>query len=503
VSPAIKPPGRRPPQKAFSDRQRAVAASSAQGAFWAFVSKYSGKAVNLVTVAVLARLLTQDDFGVAAYALVVIAFLEVTGLGIGPALVYHDADDRGKSTGFWLAGLTGFVLYGLAWASAPLVGDYFNDDRAIDVVRVLALSFPIMGLGAVPEALLLKSLSFKKAFLPGVAMSVVKAVTAIILASLGFGAWALIHAQIAGAAAQLILFWVMLDDPWRPRLSFDRAFARKLGGYGSNIAGIEILGAWLLNVDYLLVGRYLGAAALGVYVIAFRIPELLIKELYGVLSRSLFPIYTKMKDDHRALGTAFTRTNQYVGAVTIPMAVGLWLVAEPVVVLAFGVTWTDAIPVIGPIALYTVLRSLYFNAGSIYKSTGRPGLLTKLNIGTALILTPALYFAAVRYESIAAVAWTHVAVTAVVGVVQLVIASRVIGFRLASLGRALWAPVAASAIMAGAVTAAMQWVGGGYLTQLATGVGVGVIVYGSILTMLQRTLFHEARQIIRAGMGRS
>ena len=108
-----------------------------------------------------------------------------------------------------------------------------------------------------------------------------------------------------------------------------------------------------------------------------------------------------------------------------------------------------------------------------------------------------------RYESITAVAWTHVAVTAVVGVVQLGIASRVIGFRLASLVKALWAPVVAAVIMAGAVMAAMEWVGGGHATQLATGVGVGVVVYGSLLILLQRTLIHEVRQIIRAGTGRS
>ena len=136
-----------------------------RGAIWSYISRYSGKLLVFVTTFVLARLLIEEDYGVAGYALIVMSFLEVLrGLGIGAALVYFPEEARRTATAFWVAVVVGILLFGLCWLIAPLAGLYFNDARAVPVVRAMGLTFPISALGVVPDALLRKNLAFKRRF---------------------------------------------------------------------------------------------------------------------------------------------------------------------------------------------------------------------------------------------------------------------------------------------------------------------------------------------------
>ena len=482
----------------LTERERELAGQTSAGTFWAFVSKYAGKGLNFITVMILTRLLVEQDFGVAGYALVVIAFFEVVGLGVGPALVYHGSEDRDRDTAFWMAIGVGLFLFVAAQLAAPAVGAYFGDPRAVSVTRVLAFSFLLIALEAVPEAILLAELRFREAFLPRVAMAVAKGGVGIGLALAGFGPWALILAQLAGATVQVIAFWLVLGGRWRPSFRFDRGPAGRLATYAWSIVNVHFLGTFLINVDYLLVGRYLGAASLGLYTVAFRVPELLIKEFYGLLSRVLFPILTSVRDDQALLRRAFVRTIRYVATLTVPMGVGLALVAEPFVTVAFGSRWQAAAAVVVPIALYTVIRSLYFSAGTIYKSVGRPQLLTRLHLATAVVVTPALYLAITRWGTIEAVAWTQVAMAALTAVAHLGVAGVVLQTRVTDVVGAVAPPVLSVLPMAAAVWAALRWLEAGPWVELGVGVSLGVVVYGLTVAAFQRPLVLELRSVVLA-----
>ena len=182
--------------------------------------------------------------------------------------------------------------------------------------------------------------------------------------------WSLIIGQIIGVAVNVIVLWIVV--PFRPRLKFEQSMVRQLLSYGGNIVAVDALGILLLNSDYLIIGRYFNAAALGVYTLAFRIPDLLINQFNLIIARVVFPAYSKLRDDPEALRRSFLKTMRFVSLVTVPIGIGIALTAEPFILVAFGEKWRDAIPVVPAIATYTLLRSLTFNIGDVYKAQGRP-----------------------------------------------------------------------------------------------------------------------------------
>lgn len=470
------------------------------GAFWAYGSKYTGKLLTFISTIILARLLIQEDFGVAGYALLVIGFLEgVPGLGIGPALIYYDKDSKRTNTAFWLALGNGIVLLGLTWLFAPLIGIFFNDIRSVPVTRVLAFSFPLLGLGTVHGALLRKNLSFKLRSIPHFVKGICKGLVAISLAWLGFGAWSLVLAQLAGIAAGTITLWIV--SPWRPSFNFVPSLVRPLLSYGSNIIAIQILGTLLLNIDYFLIGRFLGAAALGIYFLAFRVPELLVKQFANILGQVLFPVYAKMRDNPKALGRGFLLAMHYITMLTIPVGLGLALVAKPFVLTIFTEKWIEAIPVMSAISIYTLVRSLYFNIGGVYKAQGRPDLITKLHILQGIIFIPILWWVTVSYGDLVIIAWMQVISAITFGVVRLVIASRMLNIPLNTIMETLRPAVISGVLMTLAVSGTLQiLVAASPAAQLIVSVVIGALVYGGVFWWLQRDMvissFHTLRTVL-------
>lgn len=428
-----------------------LARSALRGGFWVGAAQLTGKLVFFVSTVLLARLLEQQDFGVAAYAITVIALCSaIPTLGLGPALI-HDGDDQGTlATGFWLGILAGLAGFALVWIAAPLTVEIFGDERAVSVTRGLAFVFPLESLRNVHATLLRKRLDFRRRFAPELLQSVTKGAVAIAMAVLGFGPWSLIGGAVAAAAVGVPAYWIA--SGWRPTLEFDLEAARRLVPFGGHVVSIGLLGAVVRNLDNLLVGRLLGAATLGVYVLAFRIPDLLVRNLAVLVGQVLLPTYAKAKDDPAVLRKSFLASNSYVFALTSPLALGLAIVAEPMVITLFSERWRPVVTVIPPICLYALFISISFNAGDLYKALGRPEVLTRLSLLRVAIAAPALWFAAAVLQSAAAVAWTQAAIAFVATTINLWVAAALFQLPIRKL-MASWMPVVgASAVMGLAAT---------------------------------------------------
>ncbi len=432
---------------AEAERRANLGKSTLQGAAWHYLTFFSGKLMVLISTAFLARLLSQDDFGVVGYALTAISFLDVVSdLGVGPALIYYPENKRTASTGFWLNLLIGLLVFGLTWLVAPLASLYFNDPRVTPVLRILGFVYPLRSLGDTHDAVLTKRLMFGRIFLPDALQGLVKGLASMLFAWLGYGAWSLIWGYLSGTLVAALAYWII--TPWQPAFEFDRRMARELLRYGVKILGVDIVAILLVNLDYLLVGRYLGSAALGVYTIAFRLPDLLILQFARILGYVLFPIYTHMRSEPDSLGRGFYLTSRYLALVTVPLAFGLAIIAHPLTVAIFSEKWAPAAPVIQMLALYTLFISLAYPAGSIYKAEGRPQILTWVGLARLGILFPALWWAVSVARSITAVGQMQAAAALVGAVLSLYVATRLIRISLARLFEALWPAFAAGGLMA-------------------------------------------------------
>ncbi len=481
---------------------KSLTKATIQGTLWAYAATYSGKLLVFISTMVLARMLSEDDFGVAGYALVAIGFLEVAkGLGISSALIYYHDDAERKDTGFWLILGFGIFLFGITWLISPLAGWFFRDPRAVEVTRVLGLSFPLSALSAVHNALLRKELAFSRKFIPELVRSLSKGIVSIVLALMGFGYWSLIIGQLMGTAVSTIAFWRVM--PWRPRFRFNAQMTPGLLKYGAGIISIDAMGMFLLNVDYLLIGRFMTAAALGIYTIAFRLPELLIKQFSGTIAQVIFPAYAKMRDDTAMLSRGFLQTMRYVSLITVPLGLGLALTARPFIIVFYSAKWEAAVPVMVAISIYTLLRSLTFNAGDIYKAQGRPGLLTKFSLIQAVFLIPGLYWAVTGPASLEIVGWVQTAVALLGTILNFIVAGKILNTPFRKMAKALQPAMMGGFILAVTVTGVLFLTAQlAPLIQLVISVLSGGAAYIGALFLLQRDVVLTAGRTLHTALVR-
>jgi PST family polysaccharide transporter len=474
--------------------------AAVHGTAWRFMSYFGGKFLVFLSTLFLARLLAKDDFGIVAYALTALALLDVASdLGVAEAVVYYEKDNRKNSTAFWISLIIGLALFGLAWILAPLLVLYFRDERVLEISRVMALTFPFSALGSTHEAILRKNLAFERTTIPVFFRAMTKGLLSIILAIMGFGAWSLVWGQLGGTLISSILLWVL--TPWRPALEFDFASARALLSYGMKDIGTNFLSMILLNLDYWLVGHYLGAEALGVYTLAYRLPELLILQLARIISQVNFPIYTKMRETHGSLARGFWKTTAFVSFITVPMGIGLALLARPFTIVFLSEKWIDAIPVLQGIALYAMFLSLIHNATSAYKAQGNFGVITWLSVIRLFLLFPALWWATAVMGSIVTVGWMHALVALTSAVIGLIVAARMLSLPLRDLFTSIWPAILAGILMAFVIRIVLDLVNHlSALQQLLVTVPVSALVYMAVLWFSNRGLVLEIVERLKSAV---
>ena len=490
------------------NKSKSLAQATVLGVVWNYLSQLSGKFLVFISTIVLAWLLTKTDFGVVGYVLVVFNFLDIlSDLGVGVALIYHQDNPKATHTAFWLGVGISLVLAAMMWLSAPLISDMlaFNNDEGyepelvIALTRALALLFPVESLRNVHSSLLQRELAFDRKFIPELTKSFSKGLVSIVFALLGFGAWSLVIGQISSIIVSVIAYWWVV--PWRPALQFSLELARPLLSYGVNIATGNLLGTVARNIDYLLIGSYIGAAALGVYTIAFRLPEFLILQICALIGKVIFPAYSKIRINQGSLKHAFLVTMSYVTLITVPLGLGMALVADPLIRTLFPDEWLEAIPVTRAIALYALFFSLTYNIGDIYKAQGRPSVLTKLSALRLFILLPALWWAAAIVGDVTAVAWTQMAFSVFYVALNLIVASKMLNTSLREILETLQPAAIAGALMALTVLSTLALLAGAApLLQLIISILVGAMTYAAALWLLEQKLVLQASHTLRAAL---
>ena len=427
-----------------------------RGMVWAYGSYVGGRVLVLASTAVLARLLTPEDFGLVAIAITFMALLDgFTDLGLSAALVIQPEKHLAEraQTVFIMSVALGVAMTAITAAAAPLIADFFNADVSA-IVAVLGCNFLLRSLGSTHYAIAQKRLDFRTRTIAEFADVAVRGTTGVILALAGLEAWSLVGGYLIGTVVFVATLWRLVS--WRPRRTLRLSHLGEMLGFGTKITGVSIVATLISNVDYLFVGRVLGTASLGLYSIGFRLPELLVLNLSVVASQVLFPAFSSL--DRSQLARAFTISLRYTLMIGLPLAVTLGVLAEPIVLALFGDQWQGSVDAMRILVIYALAYSIGIPAGTVYKATGRAGVLLALGIvRLALVVTGLFLFVD---NGLTAVAGVQAAVAVFAELVGIGLASRLIGVTLPSILRSIW-PVAIAAaakavpmlVIAGAVSA--------------------------------------------------
>jgi PST family polysaccharide transporter len=429
-----------------------------QGLVWSAAAFVASKALALAAIVVLARLLAPSEFGLLAAVVAYIAVIELgSDLGMKATIIYEQ--ERGVSsriqTAFTLNLALAAALSMVGVALAPLVAGFFGVAGHTDLFRLGALNLLLTGLGNTHDALLLRDMSFILRIRPQVVRDLVRGVVAIALAVAGFGAAALVIGHLAGTAAWCAVQWIM--SPLRPRLQFDRAIARSMIGYGRASAMLEVLAALTSRIDVLVIGGLLGSLALGVYTIAFRLPDMLIASVAYTATVVAFPALARKRDEDRgSLAGATLQLLRYQALYALPLGAAVATLSVPLINVLFSPTWQAAAPVMVPIAIAAAVRASVFPLGDTLKAAGRQGTLVRIN----LLAIPALIGGCVlaQDDGITAVAWAIAIVIAIVGSLQTGAVRQLLGLSWQQLGAALLpALTTALGVLAGSGAVRLLW----------------------------------------------
>lgn len=459
---------------------------------WAYGSFVGGRLLVLGATVVLARLLTPAEFGLVALALIFITLLErASDLGVTQALIVADERDveARAETAFVVAVGLGAALSFVTAAIAPLAADFFDDERLVALLPLLGLVFLLRALGITHYALAQKRIDFRSRTAAEIADAVVRGGTGIALAFAGFGAYSLVIGYLVGSAVLSVTMWLLV--PWRPSLRPKREHLRQLLGFGGAVSAHSLVSAVIGNVDRIIIGRVLGATPLGLYTIAFRLPDLAILNISYVAGNVLFPAFAAL--DRADLGRAFLTSLRYTVMLALPIAVGLAALAEPVLVIVFGDQWTPAAPTMQLIVVYSLGLTLSFPGGTAFKAISRTGLLLGLALVRAALVIASLLV--LVDQGIAAAAACQAVVAVAFGVIDLGLASRLLGVRVRDIVGAIAQPVVAVAVMSLVVVPAALLLEAPLAAVLVASI-MGALVYGVALWQLMPAALSDLRRLV-------
>lgn len=420
-----------------------------QGVAWKILTQVVLQVVRAATTIVIARLLLPDEYGIAMMAIVVSSIaLIFSDLALGAALIQRkelSQDDR--STVFWLSVGVGVVMTVLGVLLAGPVAAFFGEPRVEPLFAVMSLTFVITSLGITHVTLLTRAMDFRSLELRLMVGGIAGAVVGVALAVLGAGAWAIIAQHVAAAVVGSALAWRGLD--WRPSWRFSIASLRSIASFSANVFGSRLLFYVSRNADSLLIGRFLGPAALGAYTIAYNLMLLPFARIAGPLQEALFPAFARLQDDPERMGSIWLRANRVVAALTMPAMLGLTVVAPDFVRVVLGDTWEDAIPVIQVLAWVGFLQSLSRLNTSVQQARDRTDVMLRWS---ALITVSNLVAFAIGLEwGIVGVAVGYAISNTLLQPVNAWQTGRLIGISLRQLVRSLAGVIQATALMLAAI----------------------------------------------------
>jgi PST family polysaccharide transporter len=469
----------------------ALGQRAARSFAWSAVS-YAGTRLLLFAMTVaLTRLLAPAEFGVVAAGMAVVSFLELAlDLGVGASLVYEQQSGlTGRvQTAFTLNLLVAAALTVAGVLAAPGVAALLGAPEEAPLYRVLFLYLLIRGAGQVQDAVLKRDLGFRVRAGIDLTRATVRVVLAVALAAVGAGAWSIVLSLLAAELVGTGLSW--WATRFRPTFELDRDAGRALLRFGLAVVTLKVVDAIALDSDYLIVGARLGPTALGYYTIAYRLPELVLFNVYWIFSTVAFPVYARYRQRGLvALRTVMLRALRLITMFSFPAGVGLALVSRDAVVVLFGPRWAPATLPMALLALTTAAESIGYASGDIFAATGRPARLLALNVPLTVLLVVGMVLVAPR--GIGWVAAAHLTIGLGYAPARLLLANRAVGATIAEDLVALRpGVVAALGVLAGGLPLRLMLpVGSASLVAIASAGAAGALV---ALVLLERPALQEA-----------
>jgi O-antigen/teichoic acid export membrane protein len=355
------------------------------GVAWSGAAQVGAQAASLVIAVILTRLLSPQDFGLVAMVVVFTGFASVfTDMGFGAALVQKlDLTQHHKNAVFWISVAVGALSTLIFAAAAPYIASFYGVPALQPITLAISIIFFINAFATVKFALLQKAMDFRSLAAAQLTATLLSGLIAIYLAFSGFGVWSIVAMYVATAAVNVAVLWII--TPWRPDFSLRWDAVQDLSKFSRNLVGFSAFNYWTRNGDNLLIGRYAGSAALGIYARSYAILLLPVWQISGVITNVMFPAFSAIQKDVERVRELYLTSISVISLVTFPLTLGLLVVSQSFVLALFGDKWAEMIPILQVFCLLGLIQSIGTTVGWIYQSQGRTDILFRFGLFSGLI----------------------------------------------------------------------------------------------------------------------
>jgi lipopolysaccharide exporter len=466
-------------------QSESLAAQMVRGGAWTLGLRVAVQAASLVQVAVLARLLAPEDFGLMGIALMTIGILEmVTDGGLAAALVQRRDDANPYLNTIFTVQLARGLVIGLGlFLAAPAVASFFDSPDATPIIKAMAVFAIVSGFSNPAMILYRRSLSFRPGSISALSGLIAGLIVTIPLAFWLRNVWALVLGMIASQATMAVGSYMLTS--YRPRLEFDWTRCRNLTHFGKWVTASNIAYFVLLNGDNVMVGKVLGTTPLGLYRFAFNVSTLPVTEISNTISQVSFPAFASIQHDRQQLRGTYLRVLWGTALLALPTTVILLVSAPDLIGGVLGAQWLPALTAFQILCVFAASRSVIATTGPLFQGAGLPRIPTWIALGQLAFLAVVAYPATRRWE-LEGIAMAITAANVMALAVGLVLVAGAVEASLGEFSTALWPGLRAAIIMGAPLVAVRLLVEMDPLGRLILEMGIVALLSAVVLLPLMR-----------------
>ncbi|WP_394138416.1 MOP flippase family protein [Cytobacillus oceanisediminis] len=358
-------------------RQKAIS-----GAKWTTISTAINMLLQFLQLTILARILGPSAIGLMGMVSIIIGFSQAfADMGISNAIIHRQSiTKRELSSLYWLNIIAGIGVFTVLILINPLVVFFYKEPILQDLIYWAAIIFLVTPFGQQFQILLQKELKFNQLGIIEVISTFIGTLTTIIFAYFDYGVISIIWGQLVSACIKVLILISVGARNFKPQFYFKKSDIDDYISFGFYQMGERTLNYFNKNLDFIVIGKFLGPEALGFYTLAYNIIILPVSKINPIITRVAFPVFSKIQSHNYKLKQGYLKVLDILSLINFPIFIGIAATSTLFIPTIFGEEWSTSIILIQILAGVGLLRSTGNPAGSLLLAKGRADLGFKWNL---------------------------------------------------------------------------------------------------------------------------
>ena len=369
------------------------------GVQWITLSTITLVITQMVSTAVLVRLLDKSDFGLMALVMVVKGFADIfMDFGITVAILHkQDMSQNQYSSLYWLNMFAGIIIYVVICLISPLIASFYHEIALFKLIPLMCLAIPFSSIGRQQKTLLQKELYFRAIAVIDIISALMGLSAALYFAYTGWGVYALVFSNLVRYIVGNIIYFFAGIRIVPIKLHFklsETLSSLKIGGYHTVS---QVINYFTGSFDVLIIGKLLGPDVLGIYNLAKDLVTKPSALVAPIASKVATPVFSKIQHDSEQMQQSFFSVQKIVAYLNGFVYFGVFALAEPFVSFYYGEKYLACVPLIHILAIYYLIRQYGDTIGMVCIAKGRTDIDMWWNI-IVVCFTPFVLWIGAQYS---------------------------------------------------------------------------------------------------------